>query len=1466
MSRKSQSFPCFLLLSLLILFSSRPADAQSVAASGATSATGAANAPLITQAVDESNLVVLRGNTHPLALPQYDQGAVSPDLALHRMLLVLKRSPAQEAALDQLLDAQQDNSSPSYHQWLTPQQFGQQFGPADQDIQTITTWLGSHGFQVASVSNGRTVIEFSGTASQVADAFHTTIHNYSVNGEHHYANSTDPQIPAALAPAIAGVRSLHNFFPKPFNHSAGTFRRDKDSGKIVPAGPLPIPQFQAGTGCGFLGGPCELLGPYDLGTIYNYLSLWNQTSAIDGTGVTVAIVGETDINPADWTSFWNMFGVTAPKGSLNVIHDGPDPGILQDGEEAESDIDTQWSSAAAKGATIDFVVDEATETTLGVDLAAQYIVDTNLAPVMSESYGACEFFLGTTGNAYYNAIWQQAAAQGISVFLASGDSGSSTCDRGDVGADFGLAVSGFASTPYNVAVGGTDFNDLTTTASYWNPTNNSNEANARGYIPESTWNGTCTNAETFPYIHTSTAEQNCNFLYDNNAPGALVPSAGSGGASACTTSNGQSLSTCSGGYAKPSWQTGTGVPNDTKRDIPDVSLFASNGFNNSAYIICESDVYSCELNNGGYISAYGGTSVSSPAFAGIMALVIQKNGGERQGNPNYVFYKMAAGSGNSCSSSSPTSTCVFYDIPSGSTIAMACVTGSANCSTSTGGDLFGVLTANGQPAYNTGAGFDLATGLGSVNVTNLVNGWSTYAGQFKATKFSAFSLSPTTATHGQSVTVSATVVPQTGTGTPTGTITLIANDNTANQQAAQQVFTLNSSGSLPAGVTTVMLPGGTSESITAHYSGDATFAPSDSSPFTVTVNPEPSKTQLKIVTFSPTTGQVTNSNATSFTYGSPYLLRADVTNNSSALCFSSSSDALVYSCPTGSTTFSDNGNPLGSGPYLLNSQGYTEYQSIELTGGSHVLGGSYSGDSSYQASAGSDSITVTLAPTSSSISSNQGQAIIGGIYTVDVTTQATSSGVPPTANFVVYDGSTPLSTTVISTISYSPVPGSVEILATLQVTISAPSGQHSLTVHYNGDTNYASSISPPLSVTAVYLPTVSETLNPTTVLYPGTVAITAIIATGNPSSNPALKPTGTVTMNAYIAGTSITPVTTTATQDAHGNWVLQATATFSPSQSDYIQIAYSGDSNYAYASAQAYVTVNIPGFTIAANPSAVSIVAGQSGQTTITITPVTNYTSTVMLSCNGLALYGETCSVSPSSVTLSNGATATATVTISILAPSSTTTALSPPVTFPGLLPSLERQQARLLLLAATWWSAFLLFAYASRRQRWHVRYSSCFVAACILCTVASCGGGGYGGGTGGGGGGGGGGGQAGPYSTTTSISTTSSKLSVGGTATLTATVSATDTPTGLVEFDSGGSALFGIINLANGTAQRTLSYPSPYGAGTYAISAQYDGDQNNLGSQSGTLNITFTGSGTQSVIGQTATFSQASIVNVTVQ
>jgi subtilase family serine protease len=456
------------LISVFLVLFPRTAQAQSPAIRAR-----------VTQPVDMHDLVTLPGNVHPLARHVLDQGAAPDDQPMERILLVLQRGADQEAALRQLLDDQQVSSSPRFHRWLTPEQFGQQFGPADSDVQAVTDWLAAQGFTVKKVAAGRTVIEFSGTAGLVRKTLGTEMHRFRVNGEDHWANSSDPQIPSALAPVVAGFASLNNFPHKPMSRSLGTFTRSKATGEVQPLFTFPY---------GY--GSYYAVGPWDFATIYNVLPLWNAANPIDGTGQTIAVVSETNINPQDVADFRQMFGL--PANPPNIILNGPDPGVTTS-DETEADLDVEWSGAVAKGATIDLVASETTETTAGVDLSALYIIDNNLAPVMGESYGSCEASLGAGGNQFYYTLWEQAAAQGITVLIAAGDSGSAGCDGPlETAAQYGLAVSGTASTPFNVAVGGTDFNDANSPLTYWSPTNTSpSQASATSYIPESIWNDSC---------------------------------------------------------------------------------------------------------------------------------------------------------------------------------------------------------------------------------------------------------------------------------------------------------------------------------------------------------------------------------------------------------------------------------------------------------------------------------------------------------------------------------------------------------------------------------------------------------------------------------------------------------------------------------------------------------------------------------------------------------------------------------------------------------------------------------------------------------------------------------------------------------------------------------------------------------------------------------------------------------------
>jgi hypothetical protein len=713
-------------LSLLALASSAPSPGQ---------AAPNLRVARVTDRIDESRLMTIPGSVHPALASATDLGMVTPDLAMNRMQLVLKRSPELQAAVDAFVEQQYDPKSPNFHHWLSADEFGQRFGVADADISVISAWLGSHGFTVNSVSKSRLTIEFSGTASQVQSAFHTEMHRYAVNGETHLANASAVQIPEALSSVVVGLQSLNDFRAHSQAIQGGQVQLDPATRKFVKVSGTSSLSSLAAAG----GSPLytatngeHYLSPYDFATIYNAIPAW--TAGTVGTGVSIAIAGRSDIYLSDVATFQSRFGL--PINPPTIIHNGPAPGTgtssASFGEQAENTLDVEWSGAAAPGAKINLVVSSSTATSDGFVLSAQYIVDNQIASIMSSSYGQCELGQGTAGNAFINALWQQAAAEGISSFVSSGDEASAGCDSSSTTpyrSHYGLQVNGVASTPYNTAVGGTDFglSEFNNGSTYWNSTTASNGSSAKSYIPEVPWNDMCTSSVVQAIEGYSGLESGCNTAFANTSQQFLVVNeGGSGGVSACTTNNGSTVSSCTGGYAKPSWQTGTGVPADGKRDLPDVSLFAAPGFVDAGYLV--------EFK--GTLSVFGGTSVASPAMAGIMALVVQKQG-SAQGLANPVFYKLAANQNTSACSSDTVATgnaCTFFDTTTGN-INVPCLPASLNCVTNVNTDLVGILSG-----YGTTAGYDLATGLGTVNVTNLVNNWGSIVGSPSTT----ITISPTT--------------------------------------------------------------------------------------------------------------------------------------------------------------------------------------------------------------------------------------------------------------------------------------------------------------------------------------------------------------------------------------------------------------------------------------------------------------------------------------------------------------------------------------------------------------------------------------------------------------------------------------------------------------------------------------------------------------------------------------------------
>ncbi len=671
--------------------------------------------PQIVQPIDNSRLSQLPGNTRPEANARNDRGRVRDDLPIQHMQLLLKRPPTSEAALRQYMDELHDRASPNFHRWLSPAQFAQRYGPAQQDVAAVTAWLVQQGFRVNAVYPG--AIDFSGTAGQVRDAFHTEIHSLDSGGARHIGNMSDPRIPTALAPVVAGIVSLHDFRPHPLNR----------------------PRTQYSTS-----GGQTLLVPADLATIYNLNPLFAK--GISGQNQTIVVIEDTDVfSTADWTTFRSTFGLTG--GSFTQVHPPPpsgsnnctDPHVAAGGVDGEAILDAEWAGAAAPGAAIELASCADTTTTFGGLIALQNLVNTVPAPaIVSISYGECEAFNGATANAAYASTYQQAAAEGVSVFVASGDEGAASCDPRASFASHGIGVSGFASTPYNVAVGGTDFGDRDTgtTATYWSATNGPTFGSALSYIPELPWDDSCASTLLATYEGDGTTYGSSGFCNSSTGSHFLTTTAGSGGPSACASGMPSTPGVVGGtcrGYAKPSWQAGVlGVPNDGVRDLPDVSLFAGNGLWGHYYVYCWSDTgaaggASCTGAPSTWSGA-GGTSFSAPIVAGIQALVNQVNGGA-QGNPNYVYYTLAASqyaSGLACTSANGngvSSGCVFYDVTAGD-MDINCQ-GAHSCFDPSGST--GVLSTSDTSyaeAYGAGGGWDFATGIGTINASNLVSYWA----------------------------------------------------------------------------------------------------------------------------------------------------------------------------------------------------------------------------------------------------------------------------------------------------------------------------------------------------------------------------------------------------------------------------------------------------------------------------------------------------------------------------------------------------------------------------------------------------------------------------------------------------------------------------------------------------------------------------------------------------------------------
>jgi subtilase family serine protease len=704
----------------------------------------------IAGAVNNGSRVALPGTVGGHAKQSVDLGLAPANLQLPSLSVRFSMTAAQQADLNQLLAGQLDPSSPSYHQWLTSEQFGARFGLSSSDLAAVSSWLTSQGFTITGVAKSSTFITFSGTVAQAQQAFGTTIHNVSFNGEQHITNLTDPTLPSAIANVTLAVTGLNDFKLKPRSRASGvTFSSTQPSFTVQNCGSGVTP-------------PCHFITPGDLYTIYDYPA---ASSNLTGTGITIAVMGATDLTQgnvlpdANLTAFRTAAGLPAINLKLQVA--GTDPGVST-ADIDEAHLDVEWSGASAPGAAIVYVYGKdvlANSLTFAIDASP------TLAPIITISYGGCESGFGASYLATYNQLLQMANAKGITVMSSAGDNGATDCDTSGVASE-GLAVDFPSSSPFVTSAGGTMFSgDVSNASAYWNSANATNNSSAKSYIPEQPWNET-------------------------TATGGLdAGGAGGGGAS--------------GFFSKPAWQTGLGVPNDSSRDVPDVSLNAA--AQHDGYVVCSQG--SCTngfLGSNGQANVFGGTSFVAPSLAGILAMVEQHLGTGALGNIGPTLYGLANG---------PTASSIFHDIITGN-ISVACSQGTPNC------------PSGGSIGYNAGTGYDQATGLGTLDVNMLVTNWASATPTGTGSTIGAGLTTTTVTTTSQLCAVNATTLPLTVTvagsitgTTPTGTIQFLV-DNKA--VGAPQPLPSGTATLTFALSTATITSGG--HTVSAVYSGDGNYA------------------------------------------------------------------------------------------------------------------------------------------------------------------------------------------------------------------------------------------------------------------------------------------------------------------------------------------------------------------------------------------------------------------------------------------------------------------------------------------------------------------------------------------------------------------------------------------------------------------------------------------------------------------
>ena len=1229
--------------------------------------------PLITESIDSSRLVTLHGTVSPLARPQFDRGAVNESNPAQRLLLVLNRPPEREAAFQQLLKDLHTSGSPGYHHWLTPEQIGSLFGPADSDIEAVSSWLSSSGFTVSRMSKARRFVEFSGTVGQVNAAFHTQIHEYMVNGVAHHANATEVRIPHALASIVAGLSPLDDFRPTPQYQTAGQAHYDSAARNFQPEYTLPPSWTPLLYGVA----PADFYTEYDLNPLYS--------AGTNGAGKTIGIIDESNIDVGVVNAYRSVFGL--PANLVQVVLDGGDPG--QNSSIVESYLDVELAGAVAPAAIINLYVSAGSPYQDPLSLAALRAVEDNQADVISISWGSPEQALATSGNQFWNALWEQAAAQGQSVVVSAGDYGQVPSEEYFfTGGLIGPAVSGLASTPWNIAVGGTDFyysdyaSGAPSASTLWNATNDPvTKGSLKARLPEQVWN------DPFGLDAISNGLQRREIA------------AGSGGASNCSSTV-SSANTCVSGYSKPAWQSGPGVPADGVRDIPDVSLFASNGANYSGYAICDYEGSCTPDASGNFgVDIVGGTSASAPAMAAIMALVDQKNG--RQGQADTVLYPLAQ-----------QKPAAFHDITLGGNWDI-CVQGDSNCTL----NVAGLGTNAGESAvYSAGPGYDLASGLGSIDAAQLVNNWGAIS--FASTSTS-LQVTPAKAVHGTSVTVTANVAPASGSGTPTGEVSILTN-STLPSNASQTAITLDG-GTGTASID--YLPGGIYK-LTGQYSGDATYSGSTSAPQTLTITSEASTLSLNI--------SAVNSKQFGFTYGEPITFTAQPIGVSSSN--SAGTGTVAFTLDSATTNV-----PLNVG-------GMASWISPTPSVGSHTISASYSGDASFNPSSAKSvtfmvaagvpgvnmSITYPPDPSGLGFAVAPGGSItvtaeVGPEYGALFGTTAPVGTVAPTGTVTIcltqnwnVGGNTCPNPSYSQTVALASPSGVFSMFSTATVTFSnLAAGEYLPEFQYNGDANwepyglfYLSYILvQPLTPLAATTTTLSSSTNSISQTQGAT--LTATVAASGTSG---VAPTGLVEYfnNGRFFTYAYLPISSSGTTST-------ISLAISPSElwnngSDQITAVYSGDQNYQGSTSNVLnvtaMQTRIGDFSIVPQMPQLTVQSGALGSADVSLTSINGFNASVALTCTpSSSLFS--CTINPASASVNGTSTATLSVTATL---PGTTAKLTPPsARGRGIWTGAASALAVCFILVLPW-----------RRRRALSLFG--LVLLCVVSLIVSCGGGSGGG------------------------------------------------------------------------------------------------------------------------------------------